>query len=221
MAEPKAKPAGGLLKKLSPKQKRYAAVIGGGALLALVYLIMRNRSAPLEGATPSSTEGAVESAPIPAVGGGGATDPSAFLGAQGESITERLGEVGAGLNEVGAGLGEVGRGQDSLSEGLGTMGEAARDFQSSQEQANARTAESLNHQNRQLAAIREKLKGNGSSKSGSKGSGSGGTAAPKNNPPGKPKNNPPGKPKNNPPSKPAPKAAVGGARAVAPPKKKK
>jgi hypothetical protein len=214
VAEAKPKAGGGLLKKLSPKQKRYAAVIGGGALLALVYLIMRNRSGPVEGSTPASTEGAVESAPIPG-GGGGATDPSAFLGAQGESITERLGEVGAGLSEVGAGLGQVSGGQDSLREGLGTMGEAASDFQSSEEQANARTAEALNKQNRQLKHITEKLKGNGSSKGGSKGTGGG--AAPKNNPPPKGNKNPP----KNPPPKPAPKPSIGPARTLAPAKKKR
>ena len=178
-AAPTGGKPGGFLKNLSPKQKRYAAVIGAGALLALIYLVTRGRSHE-EGPSPSSSEAAAapESAVPSSLGGGGGTDPSAFLGSQSEAITERLGEVGSGLNEVGSGL-------NSLNEGLGTMGEGFKDWETSQEEADKRTAAALSKQSRQLQHIQSKLKrvtsgghtASGGSKSGggAKGGGGGGS----------------------------------------------
>jgi hypothetical protein len=154
MAEPTTtqKPGakGGLLKSLSPKQKRYAAVIGAGALLALLYLLNRSRSSEV-GQSPSDSTTAVESSVPPSgAAAGGGEEGSAFAGAQGSAITERLGEVSAGLSEVGTGLGVLGEGQT-------VMGESESDFHTSQEQANQRVAAALGKQNRQLTALRKRL----------------------------------------------------------------
>jgi hypothetical protein len=149
MAE--APKAGGPLKKLTPKQKRYALVLGAAAVLALIYLLQRRSGAPEEGQAPSNPEGAAVAGGSPSypVGGGG-TDPSAFIGAQSEGVGSALGEVSNGLGEVSVGLGEVVGSNDRL----GVQVETDLDEVG---EAQARTLAALGKQGKNITAIRHKL----------------------------------------------------------------
>lgn len=101
-----AKGGGGLpfLKNLNPKQRRYAIVIGVGALMA-IFVIMRRSSAAgavSTGPTPSDASGSdAVAATDPAVAGSGATEPwgsdpsNAFLGSFTSSVTSALGALQA------------------------------------------------------------------------------------------------------------------------------
>lgn len=165
MAEPTAatSPAkkGGLLKSLSPKQKRYAAVLGAGGLLALLYMLYRGRSEGTTEQTPSDSTVATESA-VPASATGGGENGSAFTGAESETLAERLSEVGAGLSSTQTGLSELGAGEGTLAENqsaLGTsMGEGFSSLATSQEQAQKNTAAALNKNSRSLSLISKQLK---------------------------------------------------------------
>ncbi|HET7120305.1 MAG TPA: hypothetical protein VFI17_03515 [Solirubrobacterales bacterium] len=140
----------GPLKKLTPKQKRYAMVLGAAAVLALIYLLQRRSAAPAEGQSPSTAESAGAGSPSYPVSGGGGTDPSAFIGAQSEQIGSALGEVSSGLGEVSGGLGEVIGSNDRLGvqveTNLDEIGEAQ-----------ARTLAALGKQGKNITAIRKKL----------------------------------------------------------------
>jgi hypothetical protein len=143
MAEPTppaGKGAGGFFKKLSPKQKRYALVIGAGALLGLVYLIYHRGGGAEEGQTPSDSEQAAAGGASLSPAAGGATDPSAFLGAQSEQIGNALGEV---------------------SGALGGVESAVQEGNEVEQESDARIAEGLSTQNRMLHHINRKLKGTG------------------------------------------------------------
>lgn len=162
-APPQAGAKGGLLKSLSPKQKRYATVVGAGALLALLYLLYRSHSGG-EGQTPSNSTTATESAvpTSPVGGGGGGESGSAFNAAQGEAISQQLGQLSTLPETVSLGVGEVGQQVAQLGEGqdaLGTsMGDQFSSLGTSISQGQERTAEALNKQNRTLEQISKRLK---------------------------------------------------------------
>lgn len=157
---------GGLLKNLTPKQKKIAAVAGVGALLALIFLLSRSRSAPEEAQAGEGQPREGEAFSVPG-GAGGATDPSAFLGQQSEVIGSRLEEVSGSLQEVGSGLGEVGQGQNELLRSQEELGGAVMAGQESDADAFGRVQAGLARQNRQLKAIRERLKHKGQRGKGS------------------------------------------------------
>src|ERR1044072_3087902 len=155
MAEPAAPAPGGKkgdgpFKKLSPKQKRYAVVIGAAAVLALIFLLQRRRGYE-EDQPPShriAAQGAaVEGIPIPATG---ATDPTAFIGAQSEALTQGLADVGYGLTGVNEGLGFVESAVDRSNDERGD--------------ADARIAGMLGEIGTTNSAILQKLKGGGPGK---------------------------------------------------------
>jgi hypothetical protein len=108
---PKDGKKGGMLKNLNPKQKRIAAVVGVGALLAVIFLIARRKSAPEEeGQTPSDSSEAEGGSSGIVPGSGGATDPSAFLGEFSERQNEALERFG---EQIGEGLGRLETGRES------------------------------------------------------------------------------------------------------------
>lgn len=170
---PAPKGSGGLFKKLTPKQKRYAVVIGAAAVLALVYLLQRRHAGgEAEGQSPSNTEAATAGAtPIPATG---ATDPSAFLGAQSEGVDSALGEVSGSLGEVNSSLGEVLNTGEGLSSGIVSLSGEVGELRDAQK----RTLAAVHKQGHNLTAIRKKLAGGGPGKNhrghGGKPQGSGG-----------------------------------------------
>lgn len=155
---PPAKKGGSLLKNLNPKQKRILAVAGVGALLALIFLMSRSRSAPpAEEEQAGTPSGGQEALGVPP-GSGGATDPTAFIGMQSEIIGDRLEEVGAGLGEVGSGLAEVGTGLGAVERGQDALGETFMAGQEADQQEFGRVQAGLAKQSRQLGAIRKQLK---------------------------------------------------------------
>lgn len=182
MAEPTNPPkdkgkGGGPFKNLSPKQKRYALVFGAAGLLALLYLLQRRGGASEEGQSPSvaaSPEGGTMVPPTAT----GATDPTAFLGAQSDAINSALGTVSSSLDEVGGSLGELTTGQEGLK------GEIAKNTA-----AERRTAAALAKQGKALTAIRQKLRGGGPGRN-HRAPGGHSAPAPKPKPKAKPKVSP-------------------------------
>jgi hypothetical protein len=146
---------GGLLKKLTPKQKKYALVIGAAAVLAMIALLSK-RGAPEE--APAESEGEAQPrevaglAPVAA----GATDPTAFLGAQSEDVTAALGGVSDALGGVSGGLEGVTLGQDELGDQYMRGDEGDRDRDEATLGAIGGTAAGIQSVKKMLKAQRER-----------------------------------------------------------------
>jgi len=148
--------AGGLFKKLTPKQKKVALVVGAAAVLAVIALLSKKgepEAAPAEREEESQPREAFGS-PVAA----GATDPTAFLGAQSEDINAALGGVSDALGGVSGGLEGVTLGQDELSDQTMRADEGDRDRDEQIEGMVGGTTKQIEGVKKMLKAQREREK---------------------------------------------------------------